>query len=400
MPVIEKYVYICTRTPNLHNMYFQRAIEQEVIAMSKAYPVVTITGPRQSGKTTLAKHLFGKLPYHSFENPDTRLLAESDPRGFLNQFDKGAVLDEIQHVPLLLSYLQQMVDERKKELLFILTGSNQFSLLNTISQSLAGRTAILKLLPLSLEEIRSVKQLPTDEIMYRGFYPAIHADGLNPTKAYRNYYETYLERDMRQIIQIRELSLFQKFIRICAGRTANLYNASAMAAETGVSVKTIQSWTSILEASYVIMRLQPYHENIKKRLIKSPKLYFYDVGLATYLLGIEETQQLIRDPLRGALFENMVIMEFVKRRLNQGLDPNLFFYRDSHHFEIDLIQKKGNDLVPYEIKSAQTFHPGFLNGLNRFKKLFTIRVPEMFLIYDGEQQTSIRDVHLLNFRNL
>ena len=236
--------------------------------------------------------------------------------------------------------------------------------------------------------------------MYKGFYPAIYANKLSPTKAYRNYYETYLERDVRQLIQIRELSLFQKFIRICAGRTANLFNASAIASETGVSVKTIQSWTSILEASYVVMRLYPYFENMNKRLIKSPKLYFYDVGLAAYLLGIEEKQQLSRDPLRGALFENMVIIELLKRRYNKGLDSNLSFYRDSHHFEIDVIQKTGNNLIPYEIKSAQTFHPGFLTGLNRFKKLFSKRIPEMYLVYDGEQQAVSQGVNILNFRNL
>ncbi len=236
--------------------------------------------------------------------------------------------------------------------------------------------------------------------MFRGFYPAIHAYGLNPTKTYRNYYETYLERDMRQLIQIRELSLFQKFIRICAGRTGNLFNASAIADETGVSVKTIQSWTSILEASYIVMRLQPYHENINKRLIKSPKLYFYDVGLAIYLLGIEDPRQLTRDPLRGALFENMVIIELVKQRFNMGFDPNMYFYRDSHHFEIDIIQKKGNELIPFEIKSAQTFHPGFLKGLYRFKKLFNERVRDMFLVYDGEAQSTIQNVRLMNFRSL
>ncbi len=381
-------------------MYLQRNIEKEVLAMAKDYPVITITGPRQSGKTTLARHLFSHLPYQSLENPDTRLLAESDPRRFLNQFEKGAVLDEIQHVPQLLSYLQQIVDENKDECLFILTGSNQFSLLNNISQSLAGRTAVLKLLPLSISEIPSIKKLSTDEIMFRGFYPAIHAYGLNPTKTYRNYYETYLERDMRQLIQIRELSLFQKFIRICAGRTGNLFNASAIADETGVSVKTIQSWTSILEASYIVMRLQPYHENINKRLIKSPKLYFYDVGLAIYLLGIEDPRQLTRDPLRGALFENMVIIELVKQRFNMGFDPNMYFYRDSHHFEIDIIQKKGNELIPFEIKSAQTFHPGFLKGLYRFKKLFNERVRDMFLVYDGEAQSTIQNVRLMNFRSL
>ncbi len=381
-------------------MYIKRTIEHEVLAMAEVYSVVTITGPRQSGKTTLARHLFPQLPYFSFENPDIRFAVESDPRAFLNQLNNGAILDEIQHIPQLLSYLQQIVDEEKNKLTFILTGSNQFSLLNTISQSLAGRTAILKLLPFSLEEIPMGKKQSTNELLYKGFYPAIHSNNLNPTKAYRNYYETYLERDLRQLIHIKELSLFQKFMKICAGRIGNLFNASAIASETGVSVKTIQSWVSILEASYVIMRLQPYFENINKRLIKSPKLYFYDVGLASYLLGIEKMQHLERDPLRGALFENMVVMEFVKKRFNKGMDNNLYFYRDSHHSEIDLIRRKGNDLNPIEIKSAQTFHPDFLKGLKRFEKLFGKRVGEMLLVYDGELQTKIRDVDIISFRSI
>ncbi len=381
-------------------MYLQREMEKEVIAMSKVYPVVTITGPRQSGKTTLARHLFDYLPYYNFENPDIRYLAETDPRAFLNGLNEGAILDEIQNVPQLLSYLQQIVDEHGKERLFILTGSNQFSLLNKISQSLAGRTAILKLLPLSFAEIPDIKKYSTDEIMYRGFYPAVHIQRLNPTKTYRNYYETYIERDLRQLIQIKDLSLFQKFIRICAGRIGNIFNASAIADETGVSVKTVQSWISVLEASYVVMRLQPYYENMNKRLVKSPKLYFYDTGLAVYLLSIEEPFQLERDPLRGAVFENMIVMELIKRRFNRGLDSNLYFFRDNHNFEIDIVQKNGNELIPYEIKSAQTFHPGFLKGLKKFRKLFGDRVTNMFLIYDGEMQSVLENVHLLNFRNL
>ena len=380
-------------------MYIPRSIEKEVLEMSNQYPVITITGPRQSGKTTLAKHLFSYLPYFSFENPDVRLLAESDPRSFLNQFDIGAVLDEIQYVPQLLSYLQQIVDENQN-LKFILTGSNQFSLLNKINQSLAGRTAILKLLPFSLEEIPFIKKNTTDDILFTGFYPAIFSRNLNPVKAYRNYYETYIERDVRQLIQLKDLSLFQKFIRICAGRTANLFNASAIASETGVSVKTIQSWISVLEASYIIFRLSPYFENINKRLIKSPKIYFYDVGLASYLLGIENAKQLSRDPLRGALFENMVIIEMIKKRVNRGLDHNLFFYRDSHHSEIDVIQKQGSKLIPYEIKSSQTFHPEFLKGLLRFKKNLPDRITDMYLIYDGELELKNQGVKLLNFRNL
>jgi len=381
-------------------MYINREIEKEILEMIRTYPVITITGPRQSGKTTLVKHLFSDLPYHTLENPDTRLFAETDPRAFLNQMPKGAVIDEIQNVPQILSYLQQVVDENKDEVLFVLTGSNQFSMMNNISQSLAGRTAILKLLPFSLNETGTHKNESTDEILYKGFYPTLFKSNLRPTKFYRSYFETYIERDVKQLINIKDTSLFQKFIRLCAGRTANIFNASALAAETGVSVKSIQSWISILEASYILIRLQPFYENINKRLTKSPKLYFYDVGLAAYLLGIEDINQISRDPLRGALFENMIIIEKIKQRFNKGLDHNLFFYRDSHHFEIDLIQKRGHELIPHEIKSAQTLHPDFLKGLKRFKKIFSDRIKNMYLIYDGDMEYSTENIHIRNFRNI
>ena len=368
--------------------------------MSKAFPVITITGPRQSGKTTLSKQLFNELPYYSLENPDIRLFAETDPRAFLKQFPNGAILDEIQNVPQLLSYLQQIVDENKGKVLFVLTGSNQFSLMNKITQSLAGRTVIFKLLPFSFNEIPGFKTKTTDEIILKGFYPTIQSNDISPHIFYRSYYETYLERDVRQLIQVKDLSLFQKFMKLCAGRVANLYNASTLATETGVAVNTIRSWISILEASYVLVRLTPYYENINKRLIKAPKLYFYDTGLAAYLLGIENTIQMSRDPLRGALFENMVIIEFLKRRFNKGLDHNLYFYRDSHHFEIDLVQKQGNELIPHEIKSAQTLHPDFLKGLKRFKKIFSDRIKNMYLIYDGDMEYSTENIHIRNFRNI
>lgn len=381
-------------------MYIKRDIEEEVLNMAGEYPVITITGPRQSGKTTLARHLFPNLPYYSFENPDIRLQAEEDPRAFLNGISNGAVLDEIQNAPFILSYLQQIVDEQKSKQTYILTGSNQFSLLNSITQSLAGRTAILKLLPFSFNEISSTLNRKTDEIIHSGFYPAVFSTKLNPTKIYRNYYETYIERDLRQLIQIKDLSLFQKFMKICAGRIGNLFNASAIASETGVSVKTIQSWVSILEASFVVMLLSPFFENLNKRLIKSPKLYFYDTGLASYLLGIERVEQLSRDPLRGALFENMIVMEFVKKRLNKGYDHNLNFYRDSHHSEVDLIRKNGNELIAYEIKSAQTFHPDFLKGLIKLKKIFGNRVTGQYLIYDGEIKSSIKGIVIQNFRDI
>ncbi len=381
-------------------MYIRRNIEPEILDRAKFYPVITITGPRQSGKTTLAKHLFNKLPYYSLEDPDIRFFAENDPRAFLKQFKKGAILDEVQNVPQLLSYLQQIVDENRDEILFVLTGSNQFSMMNKITQSLAGRTALLKLLPFSFNESPGIKDISTNEILLEGFYPLVQTTEIKPYLFYQNYYETYLERDVRQLIQVKDLSLFQKFIKLCAGRVGNLYNASSLASDAGVAVNTVRSWISILEASYILYRLVPYYENINKRLIKSPKLYFYDTGLAAYLLGIENTTQMSRDPLRGALFENMIINEFLKNSFNSGLSPDLYFYRDSNHFEIDLIRKSGHELTLYEIKSAQTFHPDFLKGLKRIKKTFGERIKDMYLIYDGDIETKIDDIRLLNFRSL
>ncbi|HNS16185.1 MAG TPA: ATP-binding protein [Bacteroidales bacterium] len=381
-------------------MYIQRIIEDEVIKMSKEYPVLTITGPRQSGKTTLSRHLFGNLPYYNFENPDTRFMVSSDPRAFLNNIDKGAILDEIQNIPELISYLQQIADERRSEITFILTGSNQLLLIDKVTQSLAGRTAILKLLPLGLSEIGPEKSLPTSDLMLRGFYPGVYAHKLNPYKAYRNYYETYLERDLRKITQIKDLQLFQKFVRICAGRISNLVNASAIANETGVSVGTVKSWMSMLEASYIAYFLPPYFENFGKRYIKAPKIYFYDVGLAAFLLGIENTTQLDRDPLRGALFENMIVSEFMKNRFNKGLDSNLFFYHDSHHNEIDIVIKHGNLLQPVEIKSSQTFHPDFIKQFNHFLRTFPNSTVKPVLIYDGITEQKVQEVEVINFRNL
>lgn len=381
-------------------MYIRRDIEAEIIEMSKQYKALIITGPRQSGKTTTAKYLFSHLPYVSLENPDIRLLSQEDPRAFLNQFTEGAIIDEIQRVPHIFSYLQQILDEDIIGKLFILTGSNQYSLLNSATQSLSGRVAILKMLPLSLNEIQHHNKLSTEELMINGFYPAIYSKQLNPNKAYRNYYESYLERDLRQLIKLKDVGLFQKFVRICAGRISNIFNASAISSEIGVSVKTIQEWISILETSYITFRLPPYFDNINKRLIKSPKLYFYDVGLASYLLGIENLKQLHRDPARGALFENLVVVEAMKHRLNRGMDPQLYFYLDSNHFEIDLVLKKGNLLFPFEIKSAETYHSDFFKGLKKFKKLFQDRVREQFLLFDGDTELITHHIHLSNFRKL
>lgn len=381
-------------------MYLKRAIETEVLEMAAQYPVLTITGPRQSGKTTLVKHLFGHLPYYSFESPDTRALVSSDPRSFLKQNINGAIFDEIQNIPELLSYLQQVVDENREAVKFILTGSNQFSLMDNVTQSLAGRTAIIKLLPLSISEIEENAGSTTDTILLRGFYPGIYAQKLTPYKAYRNYYETYIERDLHKLIKVKDLSQFQHFMRICAGRTGNLVNLSAIAGETGVSVSTIKAWITILEASYIVFLLQPFYENIGKRYIKSPKIYFYDVGLLCFMLGIEDTNQLSRDPLRGAIFENMVVVELMKMRYNKGLDSNLFFYRDSNHSEIDIVRRLGHELQPVEVKSSGTFHPDFLKQFTHFQKAFPERVADPLLVYDGDLEQDVRGVQLVNFRNL
>jgi len=378
-----------------------RQIEKIVLQLSRQYPVITITGPRQSGKTTLVQKLFSDKKYFNLENPDQREFALSDPRAFLNEIKEGAILGEIQRAPEILSYLQETVDRSQEKGKYILTGSNQFSLLNNIAQSLAGRTVLLKLLPFSMIEIKKyIVNLTTDELMYHGFYPGIFKNRLNPTIAYRSYYETYIERDLRQLINVNDLTLFQKFVRLCAGRVGQLFNANQLSNEVGVSVPTIKSWLSILEASYVVLLLPPYFENIKKRLIKSPKLYFYDVGLATYLLGIETPGQLARDPLRGALFENLVVTELIKARYNRALDHNLFFFRDSHQNEVDIVFKQGSLFTIAEVKSAQTFTTYFLKGLHYFRKLFPERVKKEFLVYDGELEQDIQGIHVTNYRTI
>ena len=378
-----------------------RDIEKVLLNLAGKYPVITITGPRQSGKTTLVKKLFPNKKYINLENPDLREFANSDPRAFLNKIKQGAILDEIQRAPDILSYLQEIVDTQQKKGHFILTGSNQFSLLNNITQSLAGRTVLLKLLPFSLNEIKKqTKNYSTDDLLYTGFYPGIYKNNLNPTITYRSYYETYIERDLRQLINIKDLDLFQRFVRVCAGRIGQLVNASHLSNEIGVSVPTIKSWLSILQASYVVIVLPPFFENINKRLIKSSKLYFYDVGLATYLLGIENQQQLTRDPLRGAIFENMVFLDLVKARYNRALDHSLYFYGDSHQNEIDIIFKSGSTLVPVEIKSAQTFNTRFLKGLKYVKNIFQDRVKSGYVVYDGKIEQSIDSFEVINYRNI
>ena len=381
-------------------MLIKRELGAELKASARQYPVVTVTGPRQSGKTTLVKKHFPKYRYYNLEEPDIREIAQSDPRGFLAQNEGGFILDEIQRVPGLLSYIQGIVDKTGKRGQFILTGSRNFELMETVTQSLAGRTALLCLLPLSINELRTTNALYTvDQYLLKGFYPQIHAEkNLSPTKVYRNYYQTYIERDLKTLVHVRDLSRFQKFVRLCAGRIGQIFNASALAAEVGVSVPTINSWISILRESYVVFLLQPYYANIRKRLVKSPKLYFYDVGLASYLLAIENETQMNRDPLRGALFENMVVMELVKHRFNRGQDPNLYFFRDERHHEIDVVIKAGNMLTGVEIKSSATFHADFLKGLKYFEKLFKGKISRPVVILAGDEYRG-KEFTVLNYKN-
>lgn len=377
----------------------QRDITCEVKELFGQYPVVTITGPRQSGKTTLAKQVFPELPYYSLENIATRERALSDPIGFLSKLTQGAILDEIQRAPDLLSYIQGIVDDLGQSGLFILTGSNQFSLIEKITQSLAGRTAMLKLLPFSFHEVRAVSgEMGTNELIIKGLYPGVHSRNLNPNKAYRNYYETYIERDLRQIINVKDLDLFRRFVKLCAGRVGQIWNASNLSNDTGVSIHTIQSWISVLQASYIVFLLPPWFGNINKRLIKSPKLYFHDVGLASYLLDIESEIQLERDPLRGALFENLIISELMKRRFNKGLDSNLYYYRDRHGYEIDIIAGLRDSLELFEIKSSQTFTRDFLKNLKYIHKLLGARIKSSTLVYDGIEEGIIEKIRLVPYR--
>lgn len=369
-----------------------REITPCLVELFGKYPFVTVTGPRQSGKTTLCRAAFPHLQYANLEAPDLREFAESDPRGFLAQLGGGAILDEIQRVPILLSYLQVLADEQRENGLFVLTGSEQFRLSDAINQSLAGRTALLRLLPFSLDERRQTGASDRiDDILYSGCYPRIHDQKLEPRQALGDYFETYVERDVRQIGEIRNLSNFRRFVRLCAGRVGQLANLSALGADAGVSHTTARHWLTVLEASYVVFLLPPFYANIRKRLVKSPKLYFYDVGLASYLIGIEHAGQLATHPLRGALFENAVIVEALKHRFNRGYRSNLSFFRDARGLECDLLYENGNGIGAIEIKSSATVASDDFNALNRIARVLP-QISGKVVVCGGAKRHSRRDV--------
>ncbi|MCH7224774.1 ATP-binding protein [Haloferula sp. A504] len=368
-------------------MKIERDLARELTEAAARLPIVTVVGPRQAGKTTLVKAVFPDRTYRTLEDPDVRAFAVEDPRGFLKEVEDGAVLDEIQRVPELMSYLQGMVDADPTPGRFILTGSQHFLMMEKVSQSLAGRTGILTLLPLSVRELArsGVRDPGTDELMQRGFYPRLHERPLDPYPVLRDYFATYVDRDVRQLLKVHDLMAFERFMRLCAGRVGQLLNLSSLAVDAGISATTAREWIGLLETSFVLFRLPPWHANIGKRLIKTPKLYFHDVGLATWLCGIEEAGQLASHPLRGAFFENMAIGELLKSRTNRGRDHRLLFFRDRAGHEVDALLPSGPRLLPVEIKSGRTLRGEWFAGCAGLDALAGDFLPTGVVIYGGDE---------------
>lgn len=383
-------------------MLIPRVAEATIRQLASGYPVVAVTGPRQSGKTTLVRSLFADRPYVSLEDLDEREFATQDPRGFLARFPDGAVLDEVQRTPDLFSYLQSRVDEERRHGLFILTGSQQFDLLSSITQTLAGRVALVPLLPFTLGELQAAEQAPNglEDLLFTGLYPPVHDRGLDPGIWYGNYVRTYIERDVRQMINVRDLSVFQRFIRMCAARTGQLLNLSSLAVDCGITHNTARAWLSVLEASYIVHLLQPHYQNFNKRLVKTPKLYFYDSGLAAWLLGVQNPGQLVTHPQKGALFETWVVSELLKARFNRALGSNLFFWQDRGGHEVDILVEQGATLIPVEVKSGQTVVQDFFANLESWSKIAGEAGGPPWLVYGGDRRQSRTNVEVLPWREI
>ncbi len=379
-----------------------RIAEKTIRNLLHGFPIVTLTGPRQSGKTTLAMAVFKNKPYASLEEPDLRQAASDDPRSFLARFPNGAVLDEVQRCPDILSYLQTCVDISGKMGMFILTGSQQFGLMSGITQSLAGRTAFVELLPFTINELADAGILPSDidAMMLTGSYPPVYDRSLVPASWYSAYVTAYVERDVRQMLKIQELETFQRFVRLCAGRTGQLLNLSSLATECGITHNTAKAWISVLEASYIVFLLRPHSVNFSKRLVKMPKLYFYDVGLAAWLLGIRTTEQIITHPLRGNLFETFIISELIKSKLNCGEKPSAFFWRDSNGNEVDLILEQGTKLMPIEIKSGRTLTYESFAGLEKWRTLAGDMATAPVLIYGGDESYDHKGSKVIGWKEI
>jgi uncharacterized protein len=378
-----------------------RDLKNELLQSAKKFPILVVIGPRQSGKTTLIKDTFSEYTYVSLEDLDNREYAERDPRHFLVTYSHRIILDEIQKAPSLLSYLQTKTDAEQISGDYILTGSQNFLLMESLSQSLAGRARIFTLLPLSLHELKkSAYQQELDQTIFNGFYPRLYQAKLDPRDIYPSYIQTYIERDVRQIQNIQDLSIFQKFIKMCAGRTGQLLNLSSLANDCGITHNTAKAWITLLEASFIVFLLQPYHNNFGKRLVKTPKLYFYDTGLACSLLGIENRKQLENHYLRGALFENMIISELLKKRYNHGLLPNLYFWRDQVGHEIDCIVDIAGQLTAIELKSGQTLNRDFFINLDYWHQLTSSSADNLYLVYGGNSDQVQSNGKIISWKNL
>ena len=380
--------------------YIHRKIEETILKASKYFSVIAVSGPRQSGKSTLLTQLFPLYEKYSLKDLNILDYAKNDPIAFLNQTDEGMFIDEIQRCPQLLDYIQGIVDNNPKRH-FALSGSSNFEVMKNLSESLAGRAGVFELLPMSIQEVTGKIDLDNlNQILYNGFYPSICAKKNIAKFFYPSYVRTYLEKDVRDLLQMKDQIRFTKFLKLCAARIGSLFNASELGAEVGVSSKTISHWLSVLQASYLITLLPPYYENIPKRLVKSPKLYFNDPGLACYLLDIESPQQLDRDKMRGAIFENMIVMEAIKHRYNMGLEGGVFFYRDSNQNEVDLLIKQEGELTAIEVKSSMTYSSSFEKTLTQIEGWIKTPISKKAIVYSGDFENSSGDINLINYRHI
>lgn len=390
----------------MNNKLINRDLESTIKEVYNHFPVITLTGPRQSGKTTLCRMVFPDMPYVNLEDLSTLAEVQADPKGFLGKHPNGLIIDEAQNYPEIFSYLQVLVDDAlfkgRRDLHYVVTGSNNFALLEKVTQSMAGRTSLMTLLPLSTKELASDRgDIETSELILFGGYPAVWmAEPQARRMLLSNYYSTYVERDIRKLINIKDLQAFQTFIRLCAARIGQEFNASNLAVETGVAVNTIRHWLSILSASYVVYLLHPYYANIGKRLTKMPKLYFYDTGLASFLLGIQTTEQMDTHPLRGSLFENFVVNDIMKFGSNRGEEEQLFFYRDKSKHEVDVLRLLPGKVEAYEVKSCKTYSQDLFSNLTYLKTLLKDNLSKTMVIYDGDQENFENDSGFCNFRHL
>ncbi len=383
-----------------NNLYLNRTMEDVIKEASQYFSVISVTGPRQSGKSTLLKHLFPDIPRYSMKDVNVREFAEHDPVAFLHQHPKGMFIDEVQKVPQLLEYIQGIVDDNP-DCRFLLTGSSNFELLHGLCESLPGRAGVYELLPMTYHESESTMSAkPLDEFLYNGLYPAICAEKNKARLFYPSYVKTYLERDVRDLLKIKDQMQFMKFMKLCAARVGSIFNASELAGQIGVDSKTITNWLSVLQASYLVTLLPPYYENISKRLVKSPKLYFNDPGLACYLLDIESPRQLARDKMRGAIFENYVVMEVIKHRYNRGLLNGVYFYRDSNQNEVDILLKEEGEITAIEVKSSMTYHTSFESDISQLSDWIKTPVVNKMIVYTGDFENTTSDIKVLNYRHL